>query len=86
MLVLGRSVAPCNKYGLLDFLTRARDVWRPTGGSPDLSVGLPGASGDLPEAPGTQDKPKQKHRNLKESIEQWNINTHRESSMKKLYK
>ncbi len=50
---LGRSVGPCKKYGFLDLLTRAEGVRGAPGGPPELSVGLPGASGGLPEAPGT---------------------------------
>ncbi len=34
-------------------------------------MGIPGVSGGLPEAPGTQDKLKQIDRNLKEIIKQW---------------
>ncbi len=51
---LGRSVGPCKKYGCL-----AGGVRGDPGSPPELSVGLPGASGGLPEAPGTLNKPKQ---------------------------
>ncbi len=43
--------------------------------TPEPSVGIPGASGGLPEASGTQDKPKQKSRNLKELIQQWRFSS-----------
>ncbi len=45
---LGRSVMPCKKYGFL-FLF---DPGPGASGVPGLSVGLPGASGRLPKAPG----------------------------------
>ena len=40
------------RYGFLDFLIRARGFGRPPGRPPELSVGLPGTPGGLPEAPG----------------------------------
>ncbi len=44
---------PYKKYWFLGFLTRDRGVRGPPGGPPGLSVGLSGASGGPPEAPGT---------------------------------
>ncbi len=50
---LGRSVGPCKKYLFLGFYPRLPGLGRHPDSSPVLSVGLPGASGGLPEAPGT---------------------------------
>ena len=46
------SVGPNKNYRFLDLLIRARGFERPPGGPPELSVGLPGTPGGLPEAPG----------------------------------
>ncbi len=52
-LNLGRLKEPCQKYGLLGFLTRA------PGAPGGPSVGLPRTAGGLPEASETEDKPNQ---------------------------
>ncbi len=71
--MLGRSVGPCEKYKFLGFLTRAPGPRDAPGWSPGLSVGLPGASGGLPEAPGPKTDQSKKLRNLTELTEQWSM-------------
>jgi hypothetical protein len=62
---LGGSVGLCKKHWFLCFLICALEIRGPLGGPPRLSVSFTGASGGIPDAPGTEYKQNQKNKNIK---------------------